>query len=302
MANTTQPSVVAVFDNNADAQSAADDLTSHGFDSDDIYISSESAGTNAAAQTGYAENQSTTGREGGFTGWLKSIFGADDEADRERYENAVGSGKVVLSVQPAEEDIDEVVDILDRHSPIDVHEGIAQSGRQAHAAYAGTPGTTFKGTQGPTGAQTTKGAQSGQSQAIPVVKEELRVGKRSVQRGGVRIYSRVSEQPVEESVNLREEQVRVERRPVDRPATEADLRAREQQVVEVKEYAEEPVVSKEARVVEEVHVSKEATERTEKVKDTVRRTEVDVENLEKKGPQSSTPTEDPSRAKSAGNR
>jgi len=46
----------------------------------------------------------------------------------------------------------------------------------------------------------------------------------------------------------------------------------------VTETAEEAVVSKTARVTEEVVVSKDVTERTERVADTVRRTEVDVDN------------------------
>ena len=41
---------------------------------------------------------------------------------------------------------------------------------------------------------------------------------------------------------------------------------------------EEAVVAKTARVTEEVVISKDVTERTERVSDTVRRTEVDVEN------------------------
>src|SRR5581483_3661143 len=114
---------------------------------------------------------------------------------------------------------------------------------------------------------------------LPVVKEELKVGKRVVQKGGVRVYSQTSETPVEERVNLREERVRVNREPVNRPATEADFRAGREQVIEVPEYSEEPVVAKEARVVEEVRIGKDATERTETVKDTVRRNDVTVEKL-----------------------
>lgn len=114
---------------------------------------------------------------------------------------------------------------------------------------------------------------------LPVVEEELKVGKRVVQKGGVRVYSRMSERPVEEEVRLREERVRVDREPVNRPASEADIRAGRDQVIEVPEYAEEPVVAKEARVVEEVRIGKDATERTEKVNDTVRRGDVRVENL-----------------------
>ena len=112
-----------------------------------------------------------------------------------------------------------------------------------------------------------------------MVEEELKVGKRAVMRGGVRVYSRVVEEPVEENVRLREERVLVDRQPVDRPVNEADIRARTDQVVEMKEYAEEPVVSKEARVVEEVRVGKEVSERTEQVRDTLRRTEVNVEEF-----------------------
>ncbi|HYN85704.1 MAG TPA: DUF2382 domain-containing protein [Pyrinomonadaceae bacterium] len=111
---------------------------------------------------------------------------------------------------------------------------------------------------------------------IPVVEEELQVGKREVERGGVRVESRVEEVPVEKDVHLREERVRVERRPVDRPAGDADAAFREGSI-EVTERAEVPVVAKEARVVEEVVVGKEVAERTETVRDTVRRTDVDVQ-------------------------
>ena len=116
---------------------------------------------------------------------------------------------------------------------------------------------------------------------IPVVEEEVRVGKREVERGGVRVRTEVSEKPVEEQVNLREEHVRVERRPVDRPATQADVnRALKEGSIEVTERAEEAVVQKHARVVEEVVLGKEQTERTETVRDTVKRTDVDVEQVQ----------------------
>jgi len=114
---------------------------------------------------------------------------------------------------------------------------------------------------------------------LPVVEEELQVGKREVERGGVRVFSHMSERPVEEEVRLREERARVERRPVDRPATEADLATFKEGTIEVRERGEEAVVSKQARVIEEVVVGKESTERTETVRDSVRRTDVDVEQL-----------------------
>ncbi len=114
---------------------------------------------------------------------------------------------------------------------------------------------------------------------IPVVEEQLEVGKREVERGGVRVESRVEEVPVEEQVTLREEHVRVERRPVDRPVEAADAAFKEG-TLEVTERAEQAVVGKQARVVEEVVVGKEVAEHTETVRDTVRRTDVNVEEVE----------------------
>ena len=116
---------------------------------------------------------------------------------------------------------------------------------------------------------------------LPVVEEELAVGKREVERGGVRVTTQVTEQPVETQVNLHEEHVKIDRQAVNRPVTEADLaNAFKEGMIEVTETAEEPVVSKEARVVEEVRVGKTATDRTETVRDTVKKTEVEVQEFD----------------------
>jgi uncharacterized protein (TIGR02271 family) len=114
--------------------------------------------------------------------------------------------------------------------------------------------------------------------AIPVTEEELKVGKRTVRSGGVRIHSHIVEKPVEETIALREEHVSVERRPVNRPVNDAERTAAfKEEVIETEEVREEAVVSKEARVVEEVVVGKKTTEHEETVRDTVRRTDVEIE-------------------------
>ncbi len=115
--------------------------------------------------------------------------------------------------------------------------------------------------------------------AIPIVEEELVVGKRTVDQGGVRVYRRVVEIPAAESVSLREEHVVIERNPVNRPATAADLASQGKHVVELTETAEEAVVSKTAHVVEEILVGKTTEQRTEHIQDTVRHTEVELEEL-----------------------
>lgn len=125
-------------------------------------------------------------------------------------------------------------------------------------------------------------------ETIPVIREELEIGKREVERGGIRLRSRIVETPVEETVNLREETVNVERTSVDRPATEADLREED---IELRERAEVPVVNKEARVVEEISLNKEVDERQETIRDTVRETDVDIEKLDKNDRRTSTDTD-----------
>ncbi|MGZ9044580.1 MAG: DUF2382 domain-containing protein [Telluria sp.] len=118
-----------------------------------------------------------------------------------------------------------------------------------------------------------------ESKSIPVVQEELKVGKREVQRGGVRIYSHIVETPVDESVSLREEHVSVQRRAIDKMVDPADVPAFQETSIEMRESAEEPVVEKSARMVEEVVVGKTVTSHEEHVRDTLRHTEVEVEHL-----------------------
>ena len=85
------------------------------------------------------------------------------------------------------------------------------------------------------------------------------------------------ERPVEEKVNLHEERVSVERRPVNYPLTGAAADAFRERTIEARATSEEAVVSKEARVVEEIGLRKEVADRVETVRDTVRETKVDVE-------------------------
>ncbi len=117
------------------------------------------------------------------------------------------------------------------------------------------------------------------SQKIPVVQEQVKVGKREFTSGGVRVFSRVVETPVNESIDLREEHVHVERHSVNEPVSTKDKDLFKEQTIEMRETTEEAVVEKSARVVEEVVIGKEVNQRQEQIKDTVRRTEVEIEQL-----------------------
>lgn len=122
------------------------------------------------------------------------------------------------------------------------------------------------------------GASSGErEEVIPIAEERLRVGKRVQEGGRVRVRTYVVEEPVSEQVNLREEHVSIERRPVDR-ALSGETDPFKERTVELDEKTERAVVDKEARVREELVVRKDAETRNETVSDTVRRTEVDVQD------------------------
>ncbi len=123
--------------------------------------------------------------------------------------------------------------------------------------------------------------KAGREETAPIVEEELSIGKREVASGGVRVTSSVEERPVEKTVSLREEEVKAEQRPADRKLSPQEAEAAfEEKSVEMMGTSEEAEVSKTARVVGEVSLSKETKEREQTVRDTVRRTDVEAEELE----------------------
>jgi len=110
---------------------------------------------------------------------------------------------------------------------------------------------------------------------IPVGEERLNVATRTVQGETTRIRRRVVEQPIEQQVTLREEKVVVERRPSTGKQPDANLLT--ETVVEMSDSREVPTVWKSLHVAEEVVLRKQVTERTEKVRETVRRDVVEVD-------------------------
>ncbi len=163
------------------------------------------------------------------------------------------------------------------------------SGRDVGTSDYGTSGRDVGTTGGAFASDTTSGSfgsgtrDIGTDQgevSIPIVEEQIRVGTREVESGGVRVDTRVEETPVREQVNLRDEQVRVERRPVDQQVDASTVTdAFREGTFEVRERDQEAVVQKDARVVEEVVINKDVQQRTETVEDTVRRTDVDVQEM-----------------------
>jgi uncharacterized protein (TIGR02271 family) len=286
-----EQTVAAVFDKETHAQSARSDLIAAGFSANEMHINAsqqtETSGANVATGSDTASEHESMG--GKISHFFHNLFGGEDSDDAAIYSEAVNRGSYVLTVTARDDDqLTRATDILNRHNPIDVEERSSQwrssgwaPGAAATNVDSGTD--TRLATEGATAKDTTARAQTTgtnvESQAIPIVEEQLQVGKRVVQHGGVRVHQRVTEKPVQESVRLRKERVTVERHLVDQPVSPAEMAALKEGTIEVRETVEEPVVAKTARVVEEVVVTKEVGERTEQINDTVRRTDVQVEQL-----------------------
>ena len=261
--------IVGLFDNAREAQRAVVELVDSGIPREDIGVTSQDYTTGEGAGSGGADSYRGGADEGigdKISNFFSSLFGGDDSDDARHYSEAVSRGGTVVTVDAETDEIaDRAAEIMNRFDAEVDERGAAYR----ETAYTGA------------GAQD-RGAgradlEEGGEARIPVMEEQLNVGKREVERGGVRVRSRVVERPVEEAVRLREERVNVERRPVNRPVTDADLNTFREGTIEVRERGEEPVVNKQAQVVEEVAINKEVGERAETVRDTVRRTDVDVE-------------------------
>ena len=184
------------------------------------------------------------------------------QEDRHLYDEAVRRGGFLLTVNSDDQQADRVRDVLERSNAVDMDE------REREMRAAGFVPPTAPAPLAASG-----------DDVIPVVEERLAIGKRQVDRGGVRVRAYTVETPVQEAVSLRTEHVEVERRAVSQQVSEAEALFQERDI-ELIETAEEAVVSKSARVVEEVSLKKEVGQRTETVQDTVRHTEVEVERVE----------------------
>ncbi len=211
---------------------------------------------------------------GGLVGALTHV-GVPEE-DAAHYNEGVRRGGTLIAVKAEDAMATRVAQILGDDGAVNIDERAEQ---YKQTGFVPTPNTPATPANAPAGNAADRiQARDGET-VLPVVEEELRVGKREVEGGGVRVYSHITETPVEENVTLHEEHVSVDRRPVDRVASAADTNAMRDQSIEVREHSEEAVISKQARVVEEVVVGKQATDRTETIRDTVRRTDVEVEQI-----------------------
>jgi stress response protein YsnF len=290
--------MVAAYRSRAEAEQVCDELRGLGIAEGDVRLSAD-GGAPAADDLHIGPagddraNPLAPKREEGFFDWL---FGSDvPERDRTWYGTALRDGRTAVSVRvPAGIDEARILQVMEAHDPLDIEgdAGFAAGEREEIVPPVGAAGDFAASQSGtaaaaearleaeagdtrPLGVEQSRAPDASGDEVIPVVKEELAVGKRAHEtRHRIRTY--VVERPAEADVTLHDERVVIERRPVsdERAAEPGAIREREFEVVERRE---EPVVEKEARKVEELVVHKEARDRTERVRDKVRETRVEID-------------------------
>ena len=300
----TKQTLTAFFDTRDHAESAALALRQSGVPASDITVSPENARDELTTGGGYAG--SAEPKRTGFMATLEELFGGYE--DRDTYAEGVRRGGTLLTTHLDEAHVDRAAALLEQYGAVDLNEreetwrgegwnagstGVAMAG--TGVAGVGATGLAMAGSTGPTttvettqtrttgtvpsvAASVGTAVRAGQDDVLQVVEERLNVGKRAVNRGKVRLHTYAVEREVSENVTLRDETVSIERRPVDRPVAALGADAFQERTIEMEEIDEEAVVGKTARVVEEIGIRKDATERTETVSDTVRSTKVDIED------------------------
>jgi uncharacterized protein (TIGR02271 family) len=279
MSSYNSRTITAFFDSRDEADAAVAELRDAGIDNANISV-------RAGADSSTATSGTTEHR--GFFEALGDLFMPDE--DRSTYAEGLRRGGYIVAVTTDGQNDDFVYDILESRGSVDLDERAStwrSEGWEAERSSAisstgvlneDVDGTSTLADDGLLGTDSVaRDGLAGESDVVPVVEERLRVGKRDVSHGRVRIRSYVSETPVSEQVTLRSENISLERRPVDRPVSDADAAFRDV-TLEAQATAEEAVVGKEARVVEEISLRKDEHERVETITDTVRKQEVEVED------------------------
>ena len=254
--------IVAAFDTVAHAQAAVEALKAGGFHADDISMFDKN-------RTGL--------REPGL--WQRMFGGGLAQHEADVYTQSLERGGMVVSVRVPDSEVAHATGILDIHRPIDVHDraittGIAPAAKveAAAAAIAAKPIEVAQKV-----AVSTKLAEA-HDEVLRLAEEQLEVGKRMVETGRTRVRRFVTEREVSADVTLHEEHADVLRRAVTDAKYIGEIDWADA-TIEVRETAEQALVSKTARVVEEVGLRKIGSDHVETVHDKIRRQQVEIERL-----------------------
>ncbi len=251
--------IVGLYDDRTTAQTVLTQLEAAGFGEDHLRFSSAETGS----ATSYDMDDASPATLGSH--------GVSDDESR-FYSEGVRRGGSIVIARVHDADVDRAVDIMARHNPVRYEDRSADYLADYDAdAEAYSAAEVIEN----------RDRYAGQAkERLQEIEEHLKIGKREVVRGGVRVHKYVDTNVEEETLRLREEHIEVDRTAVNRELTpdEADAVFQEK-TVELVERDEEAVVEKTAVVTGEVAVGKDVSVREETVGGEVRSTRVEVERF-----------------------
>src|SRR5215469_4027478 len=243
--------IVALYDRTEKAQEAAHALESSGFDSSDINISN---------------GEFLRDKDVRDSNVWQRLFGRSvSDQESAAFRRTLNSGGALLTLRTPDTEVNRAMRILDVHGPMNLRDR-STSTQTSSVQTSAIPATD------------TRRVNVAEEEVLRLAEEQIDVGKRQVATGKSRIRRFVTEKPVEQQITLHEEHCEVSRREVTDPrlAKEIDWKDR---TIEVTETSEQPVVTKTARVAEEVVIRKRGSDHVETIRDTVRRQQLEVERV-----------------------
>jgi stress response protein YsnF len=258
--------IVGLYDDRATAIRVAKDLENAGFGEDHLRMTSHEKGDRTAYDFDVTEAKPAYFTRYGIP---------EDEASF--YAEGVRRGGAIVVARTHDSDAERAADIMAGHNPTRYEDRSAAYAKETD--YSGYDENAALYTEAEAKQERERFADE-RAERMKEIEEHMKIGKREVVRGGVRLHRYVDTDVEEETLRLREEHVNVDRKAVNRPATAADLAdAFEEKTVEMVERSEEAVVEKEAVVTGEVALGKEVNTREETVGGEVRRVRVEVEQI-----------------------
>ena len=263
--------VVAAYDTTARAQAAVSALRAGGFAEADISVIDQARVRSVVSDIDNHEEAH---------GIWHSLFGHDvHEHEAEVYHRAVQMNGVVVAVRVHDREVAHALGILNTARPIDVNDraitsGLAEPAR-VEAIARKLDSVPLAANQ--TVAVTPKLAAV-HNEVLRLAEEQLNVGKEMVETGETRVRRFVTEREVAQNVSLHEEHAQILRRVVSEPSSIADIDWADR-TIHVVETAEHALVSKSARVVEEVELAKIGSDHVETVHEKLRRQQVEIERV-----------------------
>ncbi|MBC3541133.1 DUF2382 domain-containing protein [Rufibacter sediminis] len=244
--NRKAKNVIGLFNDAGTAQRVTQELVNSGFSKDNIEVALRNTADN---QEGYSTAQ--------FEEFFYSLFATQQEAHTHQAKMQKSMAVVVVRAY-SQDEANRAAHLLDSNRTPELD--IAVEKTDASSSFSGSNARTSM-------------------PAIPVIEERRAGDQRGAETERTDFASSGVERSLEEHARPGQEQIQLERVPITRPTNEADFASFQEGIIELKEYAEVPIISKEAYVVEEITLGKEVEIREEVVRDTVRKTEIQIDDL-----------------------